>query len=65
MTRTILLVDDDAQVLDLLDRFFERKGWTVLRAGDAAGAMTQYERERADLVLLDVGLPGVSGLHFL
>jgi DNA-binding NtrC family response regulator len=65
VTRTILLVDDDAAVLDVLGRFFEKKAWTVLRAAEANGAMSLYERERPDLVLLDVGLPGVSGLRFL
>lgn len=65
MTRTILLVDDDAAVLRLLGSFFEKKGWTVQRAAEATGALELYERDRADLVLLDIGLPGMSGLHLL
>jgi DNA-binding NtrC family response regulator len=65
VNRTILLVDDEAEVLEVLARFFENKGWLVQRAVDVTGAMAQYERERPDLVLLDIGLPGVSGLQFL
>ncbi|HEX2165801.1 MAG TPA: sigma-54 dependent transcriptional regulator [Longimicrobiales bacterium] len=65
MNRTILLVDDDAEVLRMLGRFFENKGWVVQRAAEVNGAMDLYERDRPDLVLLDVGLPGVSGLRFL
>lgn len=65
MNRSILLVDDEAEVLHMLGRFFEKKGWQVQRAAEANGAMSLYERERPDLVLLDIGLPGVSGLHFL
>ena len=65
MTRSILLVDDDAEVLRLLGSFFEKKGWTVQRAAEATGALELYERDRADLVLLDIGLPGMSGLHLL
>ena len=65
MSRSILLVDDDAEVLGLLTRFFERSGWQVSGAGDATRAMTLYERDRPDLVLLDIGLPGISGLQFL
>lgn len=65
MTRTILLVDDDAEVLRLLGSFFEKKGWTVQRAAEASGALELYERDRPDLVLLDIGLPGMSGLHLL
>jgi DNA-binding NtrC family response regulator len=65
LNRTILLVEDEAEVLGLLGRFFERKGWVVQRAAEATGAMSLYERERPDLVLLDIGLPGLSGLRFL
>jgi DNA-binding NtrC family response regulator len=65
VTRTILLVDDDAEVLRVLGLFFEKKGWVVQRAAEVNGAMDLYERDRPDLVLLDIGLPGVSGLRFL
>jgi DNA-binding NtrC family response regulator len=65
LNRTILLVDDEPEVLGVLGRFFERRGWQVQRAAEAAGAMSMYERDRPDLVLLDIGLPGLSGLRFL
>jgi DNA-binding NtrC family response regulator len=65
LNRTILLVDDDQQVLTLLGRYFERLGWLVHCAVEADGAMDLYERERPDLVLLAIGLPGVSGLRLL
>jgi two-component system, NtrC family, response regulator AtoC len=63
--RTILLVDDDAEVLAMLGRFFERRGWQVQRAAEAEGALAFYEQERPDLVLLDLNLPGPSGLRVL
>jgi DNA-binding NtrC family response regulator len=65
VSRSILLIDDDAEVLSVLGRFFERLGWEVLRAAEAAGATALYERERPDLVLLDLHLPGLSGLELL
>jgi DNA-binding NtrC family response regulator len=65
VTRTILLVDDDAEVLRVLGPFFEKKGWIVQPASAVDGAMDLYERERPDLVLLDIDLPRVSGLGFL
>ena len=65
MTRTILLVDVDAEALHRLGPFFEKKGWVVQRAAEANGAMDVYERDRPDLVLLDLGPPGVNGLRFL
>jgi DNA-binding NtrC family response regulator len=65
VSRSILLIDDDAEILGLLGRFFERKGWDVLRAAEPRGAATLYERERPDLVLLDIDLPGMTGLQLL
>jgi DNA-binding NtrC family response regulator len=65
LNRTILLVDDEPEVLGMLGRFFERHGWQVQRAAEASGAMALYEHDRPDLVLLDIGLPGLSGLRFL
>jgi DNA-binding NtrC family response regulator len=63
--RSVLLVDADPHVLDLLGNFFESRGWHVQRATDASGGFAFYEQERPDLVLLDVRLPGVSGLQLL
>jgi DNA-binding NtrC family response regulator len=65
LNRTILLVDDEAEVLAVLGRFFQRKGWQVQRAAEANGAMALYAQDRPDVVLLDIGLPGLSGLQFL
>lgn len=65
MRGSILLVDDDQEVLSLLGGFFQDRGWQVQRAAEAQGALALYERERPDLVLLEVRLPGVSGLQLL
>ncbi len=66
MTRSILLVDDDSEILSTLSKFFERKGWQVSRASDSVTASDLYDRERPDIVLLDVNLPGsIGGLKIL
>ena len=65
MSRSILVVDDDTAVLDLLTRFFEKRGWAVSRAVTGAGALEQYDRDRTGLVLLDLDLPDTSGLPVL
>ena len=65
MSRSILLVDDDAQVLSVLSKYFERADWQVLRANDATTCADIYERERPDVVVLDLDLPGLSGLRLL
>ena len=59
---TILVVEDDASVRAGLTRAFESEGHRVLACGDAAEALRELHREGCDLIVLDVELPGVSGL---
>jgi two-component system phosphate regulon response regulator OmpR len=58
----ILIVDDDARHRDLLIRYLGGEGYDVKAAGDAAGMDKQLARERYDLVVLDLMLPGEDGL---
>src|ERR687894_2914330 len=59
---TILVVEDDERVRSGLARAFESVGHRVLACGDAAEALRELHRVGCDLVVLDVELPGVSGL---
>jgi two-component system nitrogen regulation response regulator NtrX len=59
--RTILLVEDEVKILELLGRFLSRRGYTVFRAPDADTAMDIYQKEKIDAVLLDIKLPKTSG----
>ncbi|HWS88081.1 MAG TPA: response regulator [Pyrinomonadaceae bacterium] len=59
---TVLVVEDDERVRAGLRRAFESEGHKVLAAGDAAEALRELHREGCDLVVMDVELPGVSGL---
>jgi DNA-binding NtrC family response regulator len=61
----LLLVDDDPQIVEVLGKFFEREGWQVLRAADAKSCADTYERERPDVVVLDLDLPGMTGMRLL
>jgi two-component system NtrC family sensor kinase len=61
-TATILIVDDDAQMRRSLLRTFEGDGLRVTEAADATSALRQLHQEGCDLILLDIELPGVSGL---
>jgi DNA-binding NtrC family response regulator len=63
--RSILLVDDDAEILDFLTGAFEDRGRSVHRAATGAGALRAYERERPDVVLLDLVLPDMDGISVL
>ncbi len=59
----ILVVDDDQSVRDSLRRSLTFNGYDVSQAVDGEEALTQVHQESADLVILDVGLPGKDGLE--
>ncbi|MBI4543797.1 MAG: sigma-54-dependent Fis family transcriptional regulator [Gemmatimonadetes bacterium] len=65
MSRSILLIEDDADVRATLARFFERRGWLVSGAEGGRPGLEVYDRERPDLVLLDLELPDLPGLDVL
>jgi DNA-binding response OmpR family regulator len=58
---TILIVDDDLQLLQLVALNLELEGYAVLLAGDGQQALTQIETHVPDLVLLDVMMPRMNG----
>lgn len=62
---TILVVDDEIGVRELLAEILRDAGHRVLSAGDAAEAFRLRRKERVDLVLLDVWMPGEDGLALL
>ena len=59
----ILLIDDDAVLGELLAEYFERFGHTLLLATTAREGKVRLERERPDLLLLDVMLPDADGME--
>ena len=61
-TRTILVVDDEPRIVDLARDYLEHAGFRVIAATDGAMALETARRERPDLVVLDLGLPGLDGL---
>jgi len=58
----ILVVDDDAPIRRMLDRTLTAEGYAVESAADGGEALAAVERSTPDLIVLDVGLPGVDGL---
>lgn len=60
----ILVVDDDREIRDLLSRFLERQGMRVTAARDAREARKLWPLGRYHLVVLDLMMPGESGLDF-
>jgi two-component system phosphate regulon response regulator OmpR len=58
----ILLVDDDARIRDLLKRYLTQEGFDVLLAEDGKSLTRVMMRETADLIVLDLMMPGEDGL---
>lgn len=60
---TVLIVDDEPIVREVVVRYLEREGYRTLEADDGDQARRLLERNRPDLVVLDVMLPGTDGLE--
>ncbi len=58
----LLVVDDEASVRESLEQWFLEDGYSVHTAENAAAALDVLQRERIDLVLLDIKMPGMDGL---
>jgi diguanylate cyclase (GGDEF)-like protein len=61
MAKQILIVDDDAVARILLKSALGQAGYQIGMAEDGAHALREFEQQRWDLVMLDVGMPGLSG----
>lgn len=62
MNEQILIVDDEVNTLNLLGMALEREGYRISAAQDARQALARIDAEIPDLLILDVMMPGVSGL---
>jgi DNA-binding response OmpR family regulator len=60
--RTVLVVDDEPEIVRLVRDYLERGGFAVVTAADGDEAMRIAHRNRPDIVVLDLGLPGIDGL---
>ena len=61
MAATVLVVEDERKLRDLVRSYLERAGFTVLSTGSGAEAITMAAAAAPDLVVLDLGLPDVPG----
>src|SRR5579872_1182277 len=59
---TILVVEDEPRIVQLVRDYLEHGGFTVLTASDGHAALRTARTGRPDLVVLDLGLPGLDGL---
>jgi len=63
--RTILLVDDDRDVLEALSMLLEGEGYRILTAGSGAAGLELLAQEAVDVIVSDQRMPGMSGTEFL
>jgi two-component system alkaline phosphatase synthesis response regulator PhoP len=59
----VLVVDDEANLVELVQGYLSREGYRVLTAGDGYTALDLARDERPDLIVLDLMLPGLDGLE--
>jgi len=60
--KKILVVDDEPQIVQLARDYLDRAGFRVVSAHDGRAALTGARAEKPDLIVLDLGLPGLDGL---
>ncbi len=61
----ILIADDERELRDMLRAYLTAEGFAVQEAGDGPATLEEVRRREPDLVLLDVGLPGLDGFEVL
>jgi DNA-binding response OmpR family regulator len=62
---SVLVVDDEPTIADVVSRYLERAGYDVAVARDGKSALAQAAERRPDLVVLDLMLPGIDGLEVM
>lgn len=63
MQTKILVVDDDREIRDILHIYLRNEGYHVLQAEDGVQALALLHRENIDLIILDIMMPNMDGIH--
>ena len=61
--QTILVCDDDKQIVEAIDIYLTGEGYKVIKAYDGYEALEYLENNSADLLILDVMMPGLDGIR--
>jgi two-component system alkaline phosphatase synthesis response regulator PhoP len=62
MAKKIFVVDDELQIVKVLKAYLEKAGFQVVTAADGQSALSTFQREKPDFLILDLNLPGIDGL---
>ncbi len=63
--RSILIIDDEQATLDMLSMLLEAYGYSVLTASNGETGVQTYDKNRPDIVLTDIKMPGMDGIQVL
>jgi len=63
VVKTILIIDDERNIVDLVRLYLEKEGWAVIAAGDGEQGLELHRRHDPDLVILDLMLPRIDGFE--
>ena len=63
--KKVLVIDDDSEILELLEKILVSEGYKVFTEGSAEEGLKSFELNSPDLIFTDIELPGISGLNFL
>ncbi|MFT4416691.1 response regulator transcription factor [Fredinandcohnia humi] len=65
MTRTILIVDDQPEIVELLKLYLEKENYSILEAYDGQEALHIIQKEKIDLLLVDLMMPSINGYQLI
>lgn len=61
----VLIIEDEPEIVDILETYFEREGFRTVSANDGTIGLAHHQRLRPDIVILDVKMPGQDGYEVL
>ena len=62
MTKKVLIIDDEAKIVEICQDYLKAAGFSVVTSLDGEGGLEKARKEKPDLILLDLMLPGIDGL---
>ncbi|MBS4026690.1 MAG: response regulator, partial [Clostridia bacterium] len=62
MTVKIMVVEDEARMRDLIKMYMQKEGYQVVETGNGKEALTKLEKQKFDLIILDIMMPEMDGL---
>ncbi len=65
MRKTILLVDDEMDILDIQKRYLMQEGYHVLVARDGVEGLDLFRKKSVDLIITDIMMPNMDGYDFI